>query len=486
MVEGARLESVFRGNSNVGSNPTLSATLESTTYRQQPMLVSRGEPIGGKLRPIMPLSLYRRHHQECTASRPRWSTSSEFQEKAKTWKRCGCPIIAAGSLSKVRRKRTTGQFDWEEARMMARRWETAGRWPDDGSPAPVPVAPAPEDPTKITIERAISAYLAEHKHNARNTIQQYEYTMEKVRAYSIYKGYTLIEQWGPVDIRECRNTWGVAVSTGNNYMSIVRALFAFCLSNEWLTRDPCKLVKNPKGKAADDGSGRQKVPFTDAELKRMYDVAENQYGKLEIKWDKTTHHKPAEGVVNSWRYSWTGRDLADFISVSVFTGLRISDVATFHIDRLHANGEIWIRTTKLGTDVCTWVPEWLQQVIRRRSLEVGPLIFGDHQTEDLNVVTDLWRRKLKRLWRLCGKWEDTPTPHRFRHTFAKKLLEHPEVSYKDVADLLGNTEAMVRKHYSAWAPSRQQRLTAKLREALSETPRPLENNVIEMPVKQAK
>ncbi len=29
MVEGARLESVFRGNSNVGSNPTLSASLKS-------------------------------------------------------------------------------------------------------------------------------------------------------------------------------------------------------------------------------------------------------------------------------------------------------------------------------------------------------------------------------------------------------------------------------------------------------------------------
>ena len=27
MVEGARLESVFRGNSNVGSNPTLSAII---------------------------------------------------------------------------------------------------------------------------------------------------------------------------------------------------------------------------------------------------------------------------------------------------------------------------------------------------------------------------------------------------------------------------------------------------------------------------
>ena len=31
MAEGARLESVFRGNSNVGSNPTLSASF-STTY----------------------------------------------------------------------------------------------------------------------------------------------------------------------------------------------------------------------------------------------------------------------------------------------------------------------------------------------------------------------------------------------------------------------------------------------------------------------
>ena len=31
VVEGARLESVFRGNSNVGSNPTLSAILESST-----------------------------------------------------------------------------------------------------------------------------------------------------------------------------------------------------------------------------------------------------------------------------------------------------------------------------------------------------------------------------------------------------------------------------------------------------------------------
>ncbi len=37
MVEGARLESVFRGNSNVGSNPTLSASVKSATYSGLPV-----------------------------------------------------------------------------------------------------------------------------------------------------------------------------------------------------------------------------------------------------------------------------------------------------------------------------------------------------------------------------------------------------------------------------------------------------------------
>ena len=35
MVEGARLESVFRGNSNVGSNPTLSARISEVPLVQK-------------------------------------------------------------------------------------------------------------------------------------------------------------------------------------------------------------------------------------------------------------------------------------------------------------------------------------------------------------------------------------------------------------------------------------------------------------------
>ncbi len=52
------------------------------------------------------------------------------------------------------------------------------------------------------------------------------------------------------------------------------------------------------------------------------------------------------------------------------------------------------------------------------------------------------------------------------------------VTVRDVAELLGNTEQMVRKHYSAWIPERQGRLTAVLKAAFGEKPKP---NVIEMP-----
>jgi integrase len=95
----------------------------------------------------------------------------------------------------------------------------------------------------------------------------------------------------------------------------------------------------------------------------------------------------------------------------------------------------------------------------------------------MNVVTDVWRRKLNKLWTLCGLWKEKPTPHRFRHTLARILLQRPGVTVRDVAELLGNSEQMVRRRYVAWIPERQERLTAVLKAAFREKPKP---NIIEM------
>jgi integrase len=117
-------------------------------------------------------------------------------------------------------------------------------------------------------------------------------------------------------------------------------------------------------------------------------------------------------------------------------------------------------------------PIWLQQRIRERAKFYGPLIFGTYKTTDICVVTDVWRRKLRRLWDLCGPWTERPTPHRFRHTFARILLQKANVTVRDLAELLGNTEEIVRKHYAAWVPERPARLTKILQEAFENKPRP--------------
>jgi len=113
-------------------------------------------------------------------------------------------------------------------------------------------------------------------------------------------------------------------------MSVVKAFFEFCHANEWTSRNPARMVRNQRGQHNDPRSG-QKLPFSDEELRRMYDACVTKYGKREIQWEKATRERRTQGRYAQHKSRRTGQDIADFISVSVYTGLRISDVSTFHI-----------------------------------------------------------------------------------------------------------------------------------------------------------
>lgn len=436
----------------------------------------------------MPLALYRRHRRDCKAGHREEFRSSEYDERKKDWKRCECPIFLSGTLARTFRRVNTGRWEWNAARAIALEREVQGTWDEQAQKEakimPEVVVPPQlseqivHDQTGVTIERAIAAFTAEFEEDAApNTQKKYRLLLGKLKAFAEFKGYVMIGQWTPMDIREMRSWWDVAPQTAAKNMSTIKAFFEYCVANEWLIRNPARHVKKKRTRNAADKRNEQKLPFSDDELSCMYEACRTSYGKRPLRWDRSIHHKQAFGQTSRYNSKWTGQDLADFISVSVYTGLRISDVSTFHISRMHDTGEIQIRTTKAGTHVYTWVPQWLQERIHSRSIEVGPHIFGEHKTTDMNVVTDVWRRKLKNLWKLCGPWKENPTPHRFRHTFARILLQRPGVTIRDVAELLGNSEQMVRKHYAAWIPERQERLTAVLKAAFSERPRP---NVVEM------
>src|SRR6266853_1587554 len=397
----------------------------------------------------MALNLYRRHRRDCNAGHPEESRSGEFDERKKSWRRCSCPIFASGTLQRKFRRQTTGQWEWTPAKAVVAEFERIGTW-DKVAPTPEPAPSSEAGPKRITIEHAVKVFLAELQETiAPSTHKKYRLLLTKLKEFSASRGYVMIDQWETSDVREFRTSWAINPRTGARRMAMLKPFFEYCVSNEWMIRNPARAVKNPKGR--DMEHAKQRLPFTDEELKKMYEACP-KYG--------------------SAKHKWTGEDVADFISLSIYTGLRISDVALFHIDRMNKAGEIRVRTTKAGTHVYTWVPQWLQERIRARAKIHDAHIFGEHKTKDLDVITEGWRRKLQKVWAMCGPWKVEPTPHRFRHTFARILLQKPGVTVRDVAELLGNSEEMIRKHYGAWVPERQERLTRILREAFDDKPKP--------------
>jgi integrase len=354
----------------------------------------------------------------------------------------------SGTLRGRFRRQTTGEWEWESAKSVVVALERSGTW---GKVAAPQTAPAGETgPKRIAIDHAVQVFLAEIQETiAVGTHKKYRLLLTKFKEFSTARGYVMIDQWETSDVREFRTSWAINPCTGARRMAMMKPFFEYCVSNGWIKYNPAQPVKNPKGREME--AAVQRLPFSDDELKRMYDACPKYGGE---------------------KYKWTGQDIADFISLSIYTGLRISDVALFHIDRMNKNGEIRLRTTKAGTHVYTWVPQWLQERIRTRAKTHGDFIFGSHATKDLDVITEGWRRRLQKVWALCGPWKVEPTPHRFRHTFARILLQKPGVTVRDVAELLGNTEEMIRKHYGAWVPERQERLTRILREAFDDKPKP--------------
>jgi integrase len=400
------------------------------------------------------LSVYRRHKRNCKAGHSKDFRSNEFDERRKGFKKCSCPIFASGTLSGISRRQTTGKWEWDDAKAIAAVWDAAGTWGNvDPTPPAAPISEAGPKRTKIT--DACKLFLDELSETAAfATHKKYRLLMARFVKFSEQRGYAFIDQWEPLDIRQFRSTWPVSPQTGVRRMAMLKPFFEYCVSNKWIESNPARAVKNPKGREM--AHSEHKFPFTDDEIKEMY-AACPKYG-------------------GTYRHKWTGEDLADFISLSLYTGLRISDVALFNIERLQDSGEIFLRTTKAGTQVCTWIPQWLQERIRARAKTIGPFIFGSHKKTTIDIITETWRRRLNKLWDDCGPWKETPTPHRFRHTFARILLQRG-VSVQDVADLLGNTEAVVRKSYAAWVPERQTRITGILKDAFSDKPKPKVINI---------
>ena len=401
----------------------------------------------------MPLNLYRRHRQDCEGGYPEESRSGEFDERKKGWKRCACVIFISGTLGGKFSRKATGTIDWTEARSLAEAYEKANSW--TGTPQPLS-APAPEagsEPVRVTIADAVSVFLANREATVTHpTFRKYKTFTKQIQTFAHSRGYVMLDQFRPGDIDVFYTTSKLGPRSKAKMLDRLRSFFRFAVHRDWLAKTPVSPdLKPPKGA----NRAVNKAPFTDehlADIIKACDQFEEQ------RWA----NRHGSGI-------WTGEDLKDFVWVSVYTGLRISDVVLFEIERLHGN-EVFLRAKKNGGDVFTYIPDWLCDRLNARVKDHGRQPFLKGSAKHLDTVIETWRTQLQKVFELADVGDERATPHRFRHTFARILLQRG-VPVADVADLLGDDEKTVRQHYARWVPERQARLTKILKDAFGDKPK---------------
>jgi integrase len=143
------------------------------------------------------------------------------------------------------------------------------------------------------------------------------------------------------------------------------------------------------------------------------------------------------------------------------TALRISDVCTMWKDAVTWDPErstwrVFIRTQKSGEPVFLPIPDGLKLVLDalplpRNAPEDCPYFFWNGHTSRRAVV-GIAERALGAVFKKSGV--KNAHAHRYRHTLATRLLAQG-ATFQEVADILGNTAEIVRKHYGKWAKGRQ-------------------------------
>ena len=284
------------------------------------------------------------------------------------------------------------------------------------------------------------------------TLRKYKTFVKQLSAYCDGRGFVYIDQLAIDDMDRFYASWKDGPQSKARKLDRLRSFIKFCLRRKWIADNIADDLQSPQGSS----ESANKSPFTDDELARIYSACD-------------TFGPPISGGPGS--RPWGGEDARDFVMLAVYTGLRISDICLFDITkRLHGN-DVFLRMHKTKKELFTWIPAWLVARLRAREETHGPHIFLVGKSMNIRTVTEQWRRRLRKIFTLAGSFEERPHPHRFRATFTRILLQNG-VDVQDVADLIGDTTAVLIKHYARWMPERQVRLTKILQKAFHDKKRP--------------
>jgi site-specific recombinase XerD len=350
------------------------------------------------------LSLYRRHGANCDP------------------KKCRCPVWCYGHAedgTQIRESLKTR--DWQRAiRRMAK-------------------LESPEAQRFKLISDAVTAFEQHILSLGSSTQRKY---MNVLRQFKTYCEGTRITDLSEVTVETLdahRAGRDLARITAQKELETLRQFFGFCRDRDWIDDNPARHIKSARNiKPA------EVIPYTPGEVVRII-AACDSIGRADYE------RRRARAMVLLLRN----------------TALRVCDIGTLARDRIRG-GRILVRTLKTGDTV--ELPVWPETQAALDALPIPrgagnePRYFFWNGITSQRAVVGITERTLAAVFAKSGV--PGAHAHRFRHTLATYLLGIGATE-QEVADVLGNSPAIVRKHYAKWSRARQNRIDQLMQTAHS-------------------
>jgi site-specific recombinase XerD len=308
-------------------------------------------------------------------------------------------------------KQSTKRRVWEEAEQVRREWLDSF------------------DPTKIELKRlrmekelktvplevAVEKFLEDLRVNnrAEGTLARQALFGKKIIEH--FDAQTPVLDITPTDLHDWRQTWTFGDSTAAVFVSSVKQFFKFCESQTWVPASPAKHLKRPEIE-----QGSRTVPFTDAEYAAIL-------GQVQKDGDTK---------------------LETFLELLRWSGMALVDATLFDTKSV-VNGTLDYKRQKTGKRAIVVLPSRVVALLNKLP-EGQPF-----RRRDLKLESDkgFWRIQLQDLFERAKTTEVKTDlgmrpahPHQLRDTCAVWYIRQGAL-IQDVAKMLGDTVAMVERHY---------------------------------------
>ena len=349
------------------------------------------------------LTLQRRHSRECPD-----------RKKGPTHLKCrgGCPLRACGMIEGRRVRMTLKTRDVDRARRRLLEMEDRV----SGNP-------------RKALTDAVLAFHAQHRDDASETQRKYKRILRVFEGFCSTGSIRYVDQVN-VEVMDRYSQFRNKTNwTWIKEIELLRQFFEFCRDREWTTKNPARSLRRPVMREANDV-----VPYTREEIVKIL-VACEAFGRHPYE------RLRAHGMALLMRYA----------------GLRISDVVTLSRDHIKGT-RLEKRAVKNGRMIRVELPTAVLEALNRlpipNAAAANSRLYFSSTTASVRSLVKGAQRTMAAVFRRSGV--KGAHCHRFRHTLASELLGKGG-SFEEVAAILGDSPATVRRYYAKWTPEYQGR-----------------------------